>query len=58
MMIVLVVELGFDLRVFVEEDGMFVGFVVMVVGDYCDFEVVCVFVVDVDVVIFDYEYVL
>ena len=57
MMIAPAVELGLDLRVLAEEDGMSAGLAATAVGDYRDLEAVRAFVADVDVVTFDHEHV-
>ncbi len=57
MMIAPAVELGIDLRVLAEEDGMSARLAATAVGDYRDLETVRAFVRDVDVVTFDHEHV-
>ncbi len=57
MMIAPAVELGLDLRVLAESDGMSAGLAATAVGDYRDLDTVRAFVADVDVVTFDHEHV-
>lgn len=57
MMIAPAVELGLDLRVLAEDEGMSAGLAATAVGDYRDLEVVRAFAADVDVVTFDHEHV-
>ncbi|MFK3679866.1 5-(carboxyamino)imidazole ribonucleotide synthase [Microbacterium sp. NPDC090218] len=57
MMIAPAVELGLDLRVLAEDEGMSAGLAATSVGDYRDLEAVRAFVADVDVVTFDHEHV-
>ncbi|MBP3977947.1 5-(carboxyamino)imidazole ribonucleotide synthase [Microbacterium sp. BLY] len=57
MMIAPAVELGLDLRVLAEEDGMAAGLAATAVGDYRDLDTVRAFAADVDVVTFDHEHV-
>src|SRR6478735_6343346 len=57
MMIAPAVELGVELRVLAEEDGMAAGLAATAVGDYRDAETVLAFARDVDVVTFDHEHV-
>jgi len=57
MMIAPAVELGLDLRVLAEDEGMSAGLAATAVGDYRDLEAVRAFVADVDVVTFDHEHV-
>lgn len=57
MMIAPAVELGLDLRVLAEGDGMSAQLAATAVGDYRDLEAVRAFVRDVDVVTFDHEHV-
>jgi 5-(carboxyamino)imidazole ribonucleotide synthase len=57
MMIAPAVELGLDLRVLAEGEGMSAGLAATAVGDYRDLDVVREFVKDVDVVTFDHEHV-
>ncbi|WP_194764697.1 5-(carboxyamino)imidazole ribonucleotide synthase [Microbacterium sp. UFMG61] len=57
MMIAPAVELGLDLRVLAEGEGMSAGLAATAVGDYRDLDVVRDFVKDVDVVTFDHEHV-
>lgn len=57
MMIAPAVELGLDLRVLAEEEGMAAGLAATAVGDYRDLETVRAFAADVDVVTFDHEHV-
>lgn len=57
MMIAPAVELGLDLRVLAEGEGMSAGLAATAVGDYRDLDVVRAFVKDVDVVTFDHEHV-
>ncbi|KQZ24476.1 5-(carboxyamino)imidazole ribonucleotide synthase [Microbacterium sp. Root553] len=57
MMIAPAVELGLDLRVLAEDEGMSAGLAATAVGDYHDLDVVRAFVQDVDVVTFDHEHV-
>lgn len=57
MMIAPAVELGLDLRVLAEDEGMSARLAATAVGDYRDLEVVRAFVKDVDVVTFDHEHV-
>ena len=57
MMIAPAVELGLDLRVLAEDEGMAAQLAATEVGDYHDLEVVRAFVADVDVVTFDHEHV-
>ncbi|MCI1020179.1 5-(carboxyamino)imidazole ribonucleotide synthase [Microbacterium sp. C5A9] len=57
MMIAPAVELGLDLRVLAEGEGMSADLAATAVGDYRDIEVVRAFVKDVDVVTFDHEHV-
>ena len=57
MMIAPAVELGIDLRVLAEDEGMSAGLAASAVGDYRDLEAVRAFATDVDVVTFDHEHV-
>ncbi|BDZ38813.1 5-(carboxyamino)imidazole ribonucleotide synthase [Microbacterium suwonense] len=57
MMIAPAVELGLDLRVLAEDEGMSAQLAATAVGDYRDLETVRAFVRDVDVVTFDHEHV-
>ncbi|MDQ0613331.1 5-(carboxyamino)imidazole ribonucleotide synthase [Microbacterium sp. W4I4] len=57
MMIAPAVELGIDLRVLAEAEGMSAQLAATAVGDYRDLETVRAFVKDVDVVTFDHEHV-
>ena len=57
MMIAPAVELGLDLRVLAEDQGMAAQLAATAVGDYHDLEVVRAFVAGVDVVTFDHEHV-
>ena len=57
MMIAPAVELGLDLRVLAEDEGMSAGLAATAVGDYRDLETVRAFAADVDVVTFDHEHV-
>lgn len=57
MMIAPAVELGLDLRVLAEDEGMSAQLAATAVGDYRDIEAVRAFVKDVDVVTFDHEHV-
>jgi len=57
MMIAPAVELGIDLRVLAEEEGMAASLAATAVGDYRDAETVLAFARDVDVVTFDHEHV-
>jgi len=57
MMIAPAVELGLDLRVLAEDEGMSAQLAATAVGDYRDLETVKAFVRDVDVVTFDHEHV-
>lgn len=57
MMIAPAVELGLDLRVLAEGEGMSAQLAATAVGDYHDLETVRAFVADVDVVTFDHEHV-
>jgi 5-(carboxyamino)imidazole ribonucleotide synthase len=57
MMIAPAVELGLDLRVLAEGEGMSAQLAATAVGDYHDLDVVRAFVADVDVVTFDHEHV-
>ena len=57
MMIAPAVELGFDIRVLAESEGMSAQLAATAVGDYRDLETVRAFVKDVDVVTFDHEHV-
>lgn len=57
MMIAPAVELGIDLRVLAEENGMAASLAATATGDYTDAEVVLAFARDVDVLTFDHEHV-
>lgn len=57
MMIAPAVELGLELRVLAEDEGMSAGLAATAVGDYRDLEAVRAFAADVDVVTFDHEHV-
>ncbi|WCM56342.1 5-(carboxyamino)imidazole ribonucleotide synthase [Microbacterium sp. EF45047] len=57
MMIAPAVELGLDLRVLAEADGMSARLAATAVGDYRDLETVRAFAQDVDVITFDHEHV-
>ncbi|MFB4352958.1 5-(carboxyamino)imidazole ribonucleotide synthase [Microbacterium sp. LS_15] len=57
MMIAPAVELGLDLRVLAESEGMSAQLAATAVGDYRDLDTVRAFVADVDVVTFDHEHV-
>ena len=57
MMIAPAVELGLDLRVLAEGDGMSAQLAATAVGDYRDIDAVRAFAADVDVVTFDHEHV-
>lgn len=57
MMIAPAVELGLDLRVLAEDEGMSAQLAATAVGDYRDLAAVRAFVADVDVVTFDHEHV-
>ncbi|MDQ0725956.1 5-(carboxyamino)imidazole ribonucleotide synthase [Microbacterium sp. W4I20] len=57
MMIAPAVELGLDLRVLAEGDGMSARLAATAVGDYRDLAVVRSFAADVDVITFDHEHV-
>ncbi|MFJ4173838.1 5-(carboxyamino)imidazole ribonucleotide synthase [Microbacterium sp. NPDC089696] len=57
MMIAPAVELGLELRVLAEDEGMAAQLAATAVGDYRDLEAVRAFVRDVDVVTFDHEHV-
>lgn len=57
MMIAPAVELGLDLRVLAEAEGMSAALAATATGDYRDLETVRAFVADVDVVTFDHEHV-
>ncbi|MFM9746192.1 5-(carboxyamino)imidazole ribonucleotide synthase, partial [Streptomyces brasiliscabiei] len=56
-MIAPAVELGIDVRVLAEEDGMSAAIAATATGDYRDLETVRAFARDVDVVTFDHEHV-
>ncbi|PRB15154.1 5-(carboxyamino)imidazole ribonucleotide synthase [Microbacterium sp. MYb62] len=57
MMIAPAVELGLELRVLAEGEGMSAALAATAVGDYRDLETVRAFAADVDVVTFDHEHV-
>jgi len=57
MMIAPAVELGLELRVLAEEEGMSARLAATAVGDYRDLDTVRAFAKDVDVVTFDHEHV-
>ncbi len=57
MMIAPAVELGIDLRVLAEEEGMAASLAATAVGDYRDAETVLAFARDLDVLTFDHEHV-
>ena len=57
MMIAPAVELGLDLRVLAEDEGMAAQLAATAVGDYRDLETVRAFAKDVDVLTFDHEHV-
>lgn len=57
MMIAPAVELGIDLRVLAEDEGMSAQLAATAVGDYRDLDTVRAFVQNVDVVTFDHEHV-
>jgi 5-(carboxyamino)imidazole ribonucleotide synthase len=57
MMIAPAVELGLDLRVLAEGDGMSAQLAATAVGDYRDIDAVRAFAADVDVITFDHEHV-
>jgi 5-(carboxyamino)imidazole ribonucleotide synthase len=57
MMIAPAVEMGIDLRVLAEEDGMSAALAATAVGDYRDAATVLDFARDVDVITFDHEHV-
>ncbi|MDL9980291.1 5-(carboxyamino)imidazole ribonucleotide synthase [Microbacterium candidum] len=57
MMIAPAVELGVELRVLAEEEGMSASLAASAVGDYRDAETILAFARDVDVVTFDHEHV-
>ena len=57
MMIPAAVNLGIDIRVLAEADGMAAGLAASTVGDYRDREVVLAFAETVDVITFDHEHV-
>src|SRR5687768_15690275 len=57
MMIAPAVELGIELRVLAEEDGMAAALAATAVGDYRDADTVLAFARDVDVLTFDHEHV-
>ena len=57
MMIAPAVELGVELRVLAEDEGMAASLAATAVGDYRDAETVLAFARDVDVVTFDHEHV-
>jgi 5-(carboxyamino)imidazole ribonucleotide synthase len=57
MMIAPAVELGVELRVLAEDEGMAAALAATAVGDYRDTETVLAFARDVDVVTFDHEHV-
>lgn len=57
MMIPAAIELGLDLRVLAEAEGMSAGLAARQVGDYTDAETVLAFAREVDVVTFDHEHV-
>lgn len=57
MMIAPAVELGLDVRVLAEDDGMSAALAATAVGDYRDLDAVRAFARDVDVITFDHEHV-
>ncbi|MBS1672454.1 MAG: 5-(carboxyamino)imidazole ribonucleotide synthase [Actinobacteria bacterium] len=57
MMIAPAVELGIDIRVLAEDEGMSAQLAATAVGDYRDLETVRRFAADVDVITFDHEHV-
>lgn len=57
MMIAPAVELGLDLRVLAEGEGMSAALAATAIGDYRDLDTVRAFAADVDVVTFDHEHV-
>ncbi|KDA06596.1 phosphoribosylaminoimidazole carboxylase [Microbacterium sp. CH12i] len=57
MMIAPAVELGLDIRVLAEAEGMSAQLAATAVGDYRDFETVRAFAKEVDVITFDHEHV-
>jgi 5-(carboxyamino)imidazole ribonucleotide synthase len=57
MMIAPAVELGLDLRVLAEDDGMSARLAATAVGDYRDIDAMRAFAADVDVITFDHEHV-
>lgn len=57
MMIAPAVELGIELRVLAEEEGMSAALAATAVGDYRDIDTVLAFARDVDVLTFDHEHV-
>src|SRR5262245_50987596 len=57
MMIPAAIELGVDLRVLAEADGMSAALAAVRVGDYTDASTVVDFARDVDVITFDHEHV-
>lgn len=57
MMIAPAVELGIDLRVLAEDEGMSAALAATAVGDYRDLDTVRAFAAEVDVITFDHEHV-
>lgn len=57
MMIAPAVELGLDVRVLAEDEGMSAALAATAVGDYRDLDAVRAFARDVDVITFDHEHV-
>ncbi len=57
MMIAPAVELGVEIRVLAEDEGMSAALAATAVGDYRDAETVLAFARDVDVITFDHEHV-
>ena len=57
MMIAPAIEIGLDLRVLAEDEGMSAQLAATAVGDYRDLDTVRAFAADVDVVTFDHEHV-
>ena len=57
MMIAPAVELGVEIRVLAEQEGMSAALAATAVGDYRDIDTVLAFARDVDVVTFDHEHV-
>ncbi|MGO2847036.1 MAG: 5-(carboxyamino)imidazole ribonucleotide synthase, partial [Microbacterium gubbeenense] len=57
MMIAPASELGIEIRVLAEQDGMSAALAATATGDYRDLETVRAFALDVDVITFDHEHV-